>query len=50
MFALMAIATGMQADEYGVYICGVMVTDDNINSLSSIDGVKGGTITFDGPR
>ena len=48
MFALLAMVTGAWADEYGIYICGVMVTDDNMNSLSSIDGVNGGTITFDG--
>ena len=36
------------AEEYDLYICGVQVTDENKNNLSSIEGVKGGDIYFDG--
>ena len=32
---------------YGLYVCGVPVTDANKNDLSAIPGVTGGTVTFD---
>ena len=45
---LVVFAVGARAADYGLYICGVQVTDDNKNSLSDLPGVKQGTITFDG--
>ena len=48
MFALLTVVTGAWAKSYGLYIGGTQVTDNNMNSLSSIEGVERGTITFNG--
>ena len=43
ILALLALATGAQAEDYGIEIAGVEVTSDNKDNLASIDGVTVGT-------
>ncbi len=40
-------AAPAQAEDYGLYVCGVQVTDANKDNLSAIPDVKEGTVTYD---
>ena len=40
-------AAPAQAEDYGLYVCGVRVTDANKNDLTVIPGVTEGTVTYD---
>lgn len=46
MTFVMFLAIPAQAENYGLWICGVQVTDDNCSDLSVIEGVKKGSIAY----